>query len=171
MSAAQGGEQTRAGAWDALARAAASREARDEGTLVRELLCFTLAGDPYAVSVERVREIVRMRAVTEVPRMPPEILGVISLRGEVVEILDLRRRIGMAPEAPTRTSRIIVLHGDEGEVSGLLVDAVREVLRVEESAIRPPPSGESDFVSALCSRGEEFVSLLNLEKVLDLGGD
>jgi purine-binding chemotaxis protein CheW len=171
VSAAGGSGQTVPGAWDALARAAASREAREEKTLVRELLCFILDGDPYAVSVERVREIVRMRAVTDVPRMPPEILGVISLRGEVVEILDMRRRLGMPPAAPTRSSRIVVLHGDEGEVSGLLVDAVREVLRVEESAIRPPPSGESDFVSALCSRGEEFVSFLNLEKVLDLGGD
>lgn len=157
--------------WDTLARAAASREVTEEQELVRVLLCIQLDGDPYAVPVERVREIVRLRPVTEVPRLPADLLGVISLRGEVVEVLDLRRRLGMPVAAPSRSSRIVVLHGDEGEVTGLLVDAVREVLRIDEAEIRPPPAGESDFVSALCSRGEEFISLLSLDEVLDLGGD
>jgi len=141
----------------------------EDSGLLRELLCFGLGGDPYAIPVERVREIVRLRPITDVPRVPAEILGVISLRGEVVEVLDLRRRMGMPAAQPTRSTRIIVLHGDEGEVTGMLVDSVSEVLRVEEVAIRPPTSGESAFVSALCPRGTGFVSLMNLERVLELG--
>lgn len=156
--------------WDALARAAARQHrGEDAGAALRELLCLKVGGDPYAVPVERVREIVRLRPVTAMPRVPREILGVISLRGEIVQVLDVRARLGVSSAEASRRTRIVVLHGDEGEVTGLLVDAVTEVLRVEEEAVRPPPTGESEFVSAICARGEEFVSLLNLERVLDLG--
>lgn len=156
--------------WDALARAAARQGTGDEASAaLRELLCLRLDGDPYALPVERVREIVRLRPVTAMPRVPREVLGVISLRGEIVEVLDLRARFGLPPAEPGRSTRIVVLHGDEGEVTGLLVDAVTEVLRIDEEAVRPPPAGESEFVAALCARGEEFVSLMNLERVLDLG--
>jgi purine-binding chemotaxis protein CheW len=156
--------------WDGLARAATnSNGAAEEAELVHELLAFTLDGDPYAVPVERVREIVRIRPITKVPRVAPEILGVIGLRGEIVQVLDLRRRFGLPSQEPARRHRIVVLHGEEGEVSGLLVDAVTAVLRVDEAAIRPPTAGESDFVQALAAEGEAFVGLLNLERVLNVG--
>ncbi len=155
--------------WDALARAAASSGTVEQTDLAREFLCFTVDGDPYAIPVERIREIVRLKTITDVPRVPPEILGVISLRGEVVQVLDLRLRLGVQASELTRTHRIVVLHGDEGEVTGLLVDTVREVLRADESDIQPPATGDSDFVTALCARDTEFVGLLNLERVLDLG--
>jgi chemotaxis signal transduction protein len=64
-----------------------------------------------------------------------------------------------------------VLHGDHGNVSGLLVDSVREVIRVAEEAIQPPPSGASESVEALCRQDDEFISLLNMDRVLDLGGE
>jgi chemotaxis signal transduction protein len=61
-----------------------------------------------------------------------------------------------------------VLHGQEG-VAGLLVDEVRGVLRVPEDALEAPPAGEVDAVEALCARGERFVSVLDVDRVLDLG--
>jgi purine-binding chemotaxis protein CheW len=155
--------------WDVLARAAAAREERGETREQRELLALTIAGDAYAVPVERVREIVRARALTPVPRVPPVILGVISLRGEVVEVCDLRQRLGHPPAAPSRTQRIVVLHGDEGQVCGLLVDGVTEVLRVEESDVRPAAESDSELVTGMCRRGDRFVSVLDVERVLDLG--
>jgi purine-binding chemotaxis protein CheW len=157
--------------WESLARAAVHRQSEEESTLLRELLAFTLAGDPYAIPVEWVREIVRLKAITPMPRVPQEILGVISLRSEIVQVLDLRRRLRLEAQPPSRTSRIIVLHGDQGAVTGLLVDAVREVLRVPEEAIQPPPTGESDSVEALCCQADEFISLINLDRVLDLGSE
>ena len=105
------------------------------------------------------------------PRVPPEIRGVISLRGEIVQVLDLSRRLGIESREPARSNRIIVLHGDPGNVTGLLVDSVKEVLRVEEEAIQTSPSGESDSVEALCRQNDEFISLLNLHRVLDLAGE
>jgi len=157
--------------WESLARAAVEHQVDEEQSLLREFLAFTLDGDPYAIPVEWAREIVRLRAITPMPRVPPAIRGVISLRGEVVQVLDLCLRLGVQARQATRASRIIVLHGDHGSVTGLLVDSVREVVRVAEEAIQPPPTGESDSVEALCQQDGEFISLLNMDRVLDLGGE
>lgn len=154
--------------WDVLARAAARSGDVEESPVLRELLAFSLASERYAVPVERVREIVRLCPITPVPRVPEEILGVISLRGEIVQVMDLSLRLGAGASQPTRTSRIIVLHGDEGEVAGLLVDTVSEVLRVTEDAFRPNSGGESEFVGELCLKDGTFVSMLSLEKVLSI---
>jgi chemotaxis signal transduction protein len=154
--------------WAQLARAAGG-DRRDEAP---QLLCELLtlrASDEYAVPVERVREIVRMRRITPMPRVPGSVLGLIALRGEMVQVVDLRVRLGIEAAAPSRRSRIVVLHGQDGQVAGLLVDAVCEVLRVSEQALLAPPAGEIDAVEALCSRGERFVSVLDVDRILDLG--
>lgn len=165
------GGATESMGWESIARTAAGRRVANPASLLRELLVFTLDGDPYAIPVEWVREIVRLRAITPMPRVPPEIRGVISLRGEIVQILDLCRRLGIETPEPTRASRIIVLHGEHGSVTGLLVDSVTEVLRAGEDAVQPHPGGVSDSVEELCRRDGEFISLLNMERVLDLGGE
>jgi len=161
------GEETRD--WDELARAAADRtdsaESLDE---VRQLLSFELAGAPYAVPVERVREIVRMRPVTPVPRTPDEVRGVISLRGEMIELIDLRRRLSLGSIEPSRRTRIIVVKTNDEEVVGLLVDAVREVLRVSEDAIQPATGSDTGAVNDLCKFHDEFVSMIELDRVLSL---
>jgi purine-binding chemotaxis protein CheW len=131
-------------------------------------LTFEVADTPYAVPVERVREIVRIRPITPVPHVPVEVRGVISLRGEIVEVVDLRRRLALDPVDPARSTRIIVVHSEEGKVAGILVDAVREVSRVSEDAIRPVGSSESGAVESLCVRGEEFVSLIDLDRILQI---
>jgi purine-binding chemotaxis protein CheW len=160
--------EARAG-WDRLAREAATHRGADAGVeLFRQLLTFEIDATPYALPVERVREIVRMRTVTPVPRVPEAVRGVISLRGEIVQVLDLRRRLGLPPAEPTRRSRVVVVHGDEGRVAGLMVDAVREVVSVGEEALRPAPS-ESGAVADLCAHGGAFVSVLDLDRVLDVG--
>jgi purine-binding chemotaxis protein CheW len=121
--------------------------------------------------VERVREIVRIRPITPVPRVPTEVRGVISLRGEIVEVIDLRRRLDIEPVAPVRSTRIIVVHSENGKVAGILVDAVREVSRVAEDTIRPVSSAEVGAVESLCARGDEFVSLIDLDRILEINAE
>jgi purine-binding chemotaxis protein CheW len=166
MSAPEAGSE-----WDALARTAAAPAGDEEPELLRELLCFELDGAPYAVPVERVREIVRMRAITPVPRVPDSVCGVIALRGEIIEVVDLRRRLHLACAETSRRTRIIVLHGEDGRMAGLLVDAVNEVLRLPEDAIQPAGAGDSESVAALCEREGRFVSLIDLERVMDVDGE
>ena len=158
--------------WDELARSA-TRVERDASQLddIRQLLTFEVAGTPYAVPVERVREIVRIRPITPVPHVPTEVRGVISLRGEIIEVVDMRRRFNLEPVEPARSTRIVVVHSENGKVAGMLVDAVNEVYRVREDAIRPGSGSESGAVESLCVRGEEFVSLLDLDRILELNAD
>ena len=161
--------------WEDLARAAVDRvggRADDEANAeLRELLVIWLDDDPYALPIERVREIVRLRPITPVPRVPGAVLGVISLRGEIVQVLDLRRRLGLpagnaAPDR--RRHRIVVLNGEDGQLAGLLVDRVSEVLRTPAAATRAPGARESDSVCALVPHEARFVSLFDVDRLLDL---
>jgi purine-binding chemotaxis protein CheW len=156
--------------WEELARSAAAVPAAEDPALMRQLLTFSLDGSPYALPVERVREIVRLRRITAVPRVPDDVLGVISLRGEIVQIVDPRRRLGLSPRRPGRSARIVIVLGEDGQIGGLLVDAVTEVLSVRDDALQPP-TGESEAVSALCARGERFVSVVDLDKLWKLDAE
>jgi purine-binding chemotaxis protein CheW len=104
------------------------------------------------------------------PRVPEEVSGVISLRGEVVQVVDLRRRLGLAAAETTRASRIVVVHGGDDRIAGLLVDAVREVLSVSDESLRQA-SSEAGVVEALCVHQERFVSLVDLDRVLAVDAD
>jgi purine-binding chemotaxis protein CheW len=167
MSASSTESEVAAPRWQDLARRAAERRnAEVENVAVRQLLTFVLDGTPYAVPVERVREIVRVRPITPVPRVPGDVCGVISLRGEILEVIDLRLRLRLRAGPTGRASRIIVVHGADGGVAGLLVDGVTEVLPVPEDALRPAGSAETGNVETLCVRGDRFISLIDLERVL-----
>jgi purine-binding chemotaxis protein CheW len=158
-----------ASSWDALARRAADgRGAPAAGEVVRELLVFSVAETPHAVPVEHVRELVRVRPITPIPGVEECVRGVISLRGEIIQVVDLRRRLGLEPAELGRASRIVVLHGHDGRAAGLLVDAVREVVRALEGAIGPPVGGESGAVGALYANEGEFVSIIDLDRLLDI---
>jgi purine-binding chemotaxis protein CheW len=153
--------------WQDLARRAAERRsAKVESVVVRQLLTFVLDASPYAVPVERVREIVRVRPITPVPRVPSDVRGVISLRGEILEVIDLRLRLCLSAAHSGRASRIIVAHSSGGVVAGMLVDGVSEVIAVSEDALRPAASTEAGNVETLCVHGDRFISLIDLDRVL-----
>ena len=152
-------------AWVELAREAARPGGRDERPVhAQRLLVFQLAGAPYALPIERVREIVRRRPITPIPRLPAELLGVIALRGRVIEVIDLRQRLGLPAGDPDRRSRIVVAHDGEGRVAGLLVDAVEAVVPAGEMA---PVDGAAGSVEGLSRIGRRFVSIVDLDRVMD----
>src|ERR1700679_4314719 len=112
----------------------AVRRAGEAGRRI-EYLAFVLAGETYAVQIAPVAEILRPPPITEVPRAPASMLGVISVRGKLVTVLDLRRRFQL-PEAPIdRRSRILLADVGKGEQLGLLVDEVQQVWRLAAAEI------------------------------------
>jgi purine-binding chemotaxis protein CheW len=114
----------------------AVRRAGEAGRRV-EYLAFVLAGETYAVQIAHVAEILRPPPITEVPRAPATMLGVISVRGKLVTVIDLRRRFRL-PEAPIdRKSRILLGDLGKGEQLGLLVDEVQQVWRLAAEEIEP----------------------------------
>ncbi len=124
----------------ALVKARAERRAMrraGEGGRRVEYLAFLLAGELYAVAMAHVAEIRRPPPITEVPRAPSTVLGVISVRGKLVTVIDLRRRFQL-PETPVdRKTRILLADGGAGEQIGLLVDEVQQVWRLAADEIEP----------------------------------
>jgi purine-binding chemotaxis protein CheW len=172
MSATVPGSPEDAPRWQELARRAAERRHADEGNAaVRQLLCFVLDGSPYAVPVERVREILRVRPIIPVPRLPREVRGVISLRGEILEVVDLRLRLNLPAAELQRSSRIVVAQTADGAFAGLLVDGVTEVTAVLEDALRPVAAPEAGNVETLCVREGRFVSLIDVDRVLEFDAE
>ncbi len=119
-----------------LARRSGGRLARrgDHGP-VREFLAFLLAGELYGVELTRIREILSPPPMTPVPRAPRTIIGVCSVRGLLVTVMDLRRCLKLEEAPPTRRARILLSESSQGEVIGLLVDEVRQVMRLGEAEI------------------------------------
>lgn len=161
--------EARVQTWDSLARAAGARPA-PTAELRRELLLLGVGDDLYALPVERVREIVRRRELTPMPRVPSAVRGVISLRGEVLQVIDLRRRLGLPEDRDpaSRRARIVVIHAADAQLAGLWVDRVSQVMRVPESQLTAPNTGQGELVEALCPLEERFVSLLDVDRLLAL---
>ena len=103
-----------------------------------DYLSFLVGDEVYAVEIERIREIIKVRPVTEVPHAPPFVIGVIAVRGVVLPVLDLRLRLRLPSAGLGRSARFLVVRRDE-ELFGLLVDEVRQVVRLSEADIEPPP--------------------------------
>jgi purine-binding chemotaxis protein CheW len=99
-----------------------------------EYLGFTLADESYALPLTSIREILKVPPVTQVPRAPHDVLGIVSVRGRVTTVIDLRRRLRM-PESPmTKSTRVLLV--DEGsEILGALVDGVLSVVRLSEEEV------------------------------------
>lgn len=100
-----------------------------------EYLAFGLAGDVYAAPVALVREILKPPPLTPVPRAPYAVMGIISVRGQLVTVLDLRRRMRLAEPPHSRKARVLLATGADGETLGLYVDEVFQVYRLSETDI------------------------------------
>jgi purine-binding chemotaxis protein CheW len=102
-----------------------------------ELCAFRVGDEEYVIDLRRIREILLPAAITSVPRAPEGIEGVMNLRGDVIPVVDVRKRLGVTPPAGARGKVLVV--NIAGRVLGLVVDAVIEVVRTPRSAIGPPP--------------------------------
>jgi purine-binding chemotaxis protein CheW len=139
-------------------------------TGLREFLSFRLGSDIHAVELARIREIVGSPPLTEVPRAPSDVIGICSVRGLLVTVVDLRRRLRL-PEAPASSmSRILLANTDLGEVMGLFVDEVRQVIRLAAAEIEVTAhvlGGDlADHVLGVGRPHGEFIILLDLDSIV-----
>ncbi|HEY6839173.1 MAG TPA: chemotaxis protein CheW [Geobacteraceae bacterium] len=136
-----------------------------------ELLCFRVSSEKYAINILEIKEIIKPREITEVPRVPAFVSGVLSLRGIIIPIYNLRKRLGLAPLQESHKERIIVIKRGE-EFRGILVDEVIQVVRIAASSIEQPPAVldgiDREFVSGIGRHDDMMLILLNLEKILDV---
>ena len=138
---------------------------------LQQWLTFNLGTEQYALDITYVREIIKPREITDIPRVPDFILGVVSLRGVIVPIYDLCRRLSLGSVEADSRSRIIVC--EQGErIAGLLVDNITQVVRFATGEIEPPPailSGlDRELVEGVGRVQGKMVILLDLPSVLDV---
>ena len=137
----------------------------------QEFLCFRVASEIYAINIMNIKEIIKPRDVTEVPRAPSFVSGVLSLRGIIIPIFNMRLRLGLAGAEPSAKERIVVLKKAE-EFFGVLVDEVIQVVKIASATIEKPPvvleGVDRDFVQGIGRFESQMLILLNQEKILDL---
>ena len=103
-----------------------------------DFLLLRLGSRLYGVSISQIVEIIRYSTPTIVPRTPAQFLGIVSLRGQVLSIVDVRTRLDIAPNAPTSDARVVVVRDTHGDLVGVYVDEVLRVARVHEDQIEAP---------------------------------
>jgi purine-binding chemotaxis protein CheW len=151
-------------------RVAAETKAAQETAALLELLTFVIASEYYAVEIERIVEIVTPRAVTRIPNADPSVLGIMSLRGTIVTLVDVRRKLRHAAGTPTDDTRIVVIDF-RNETVGFVVDRVQRVVKIPASTVEPHPVVHTNELQESI-RGVFRVSgaltiLLDLDKLLD----
>ncbi len=142
----------------------------EESMSERQLVIFQFAGERYGVNIQDVREIIRTQAVTKIPSAPEHVLGVIDLRDTVIPVIDLRQRLSLEVRAETDDNRIVVVEA-HGQQVGVLVDAVQEVLRIQDDRVEANSAivttADSYYIEGVARLDEGLLILLDIEKALD----
>jgi len=134
-----------------------------------QIVSFHLADEVFGVAITKVREIILMCNITQVPQTPHYVKGLINLRSTVIPVIDLRSLFGLAESDHGQQSRIMVMQVGSRTV-GIIVDGVDEVLRISNKDIAPPPPTVSglgnEYLEGLVRLEEQLLILLDIDKVL-----
>jgi purine-binding chemotaxis protein CheW len=130
---------------------------------------FRINDIPYAVDIRRIREIIYYRPVTPLPEAPPFVEGVFDLRGTVIPVIDLKKKIGVGNESGEDPNHILILRmGDR--LVGMIVDEVQEVFEIEEQQIQDPQKIHrgpgSRYLTGVCKINDHLVFLLDMNAIL-----
>ncbi len=141
----------------------------EQRSVETQMVAFHLAGEIYAMDIAIIHEIILVPEITHIPRTSPDMQGVINLRGKIVPVLDLRKRLHLPAKEVTRQTRIIV--AEQGDMTvGMVVDDVVGVIRIANSSIEPPSnlvtSMDTDSILGVGKHHEDLIILLNMENVL-----
>jgi len=136
-----------------------------------QLVSFNIGSEEFGVDILKVQEINRMVEITKVPQAPHYVEGVINLRGKVIPIVDLRKRFNLELKEYDKNTRIVVVDIN-GNILGMVVDSVSEVLRLPANTIEPPPeivTGiNSEYIKGVAKLEDRLLIFLDLSKVIDL---
>lgn len=138
-----------------------------------EYLAFRIADEEYAVKVSDVKEIIRLQRTTRVPRAQEFVEGIISLRGVIIPVFDIKKKLGFKDEGRGRSARIVIL-SEDGNPQGIIVDRVTGVARLRKGDIEPPPSVicgvEAEYIEGLGRINGKLLILFNTYKILSMEG-
>ncbi|WP_148862359.1 chemotaxis protein CheW [Marinobacter fonticola] len=136
---------------------------------VLQYVTFRLDDETYGIDVMQIQEVLRYTEIAPVPGAPDYVLGIINLRGNVVTVIDTRRRFGLADAEVTDATRIVVMESSQ-QVMGILVDSVAEVVYLKSSEIETAPNVGNEesakFIQGVCNKNGELIILVEFDKML-----
>lgn len=134
-----------------------------------QLVVFRLASEEFAFEITQVREIIKPPSITVLPHVSEYIEGVTNIRGDIIPIISLRKRFSVPEAERTPETRVIIVEFDETSV-GFVVDAVTEVMRISETAVKSPPRTvaglRSEYLKGVAQIEERLIILLEVGKIL-----
>ena len=149
----------------------ADKSGTHESTAAQQFLTFSLCEQEFGIEILRVQEIKNYSRVTPIPNSPPNVKGVMNLRGTVIPIVDLRSTLGM-PSADYDKFTVIIVVNIETRVVGLVVDAVSDVMDVDQTDIEVPPSLSTEItqsvVDGIAKAGDRLITILNISKLVSV---
>ena len=134
-----------------------------------QYIVVKIGGEHYGIDISYIDNIVRLSKITRVPKAPSYYRGVINLRGEVVPVMSLRRRMDLDDDEFTDASRIIILKLETGGLMGVIVDEVKEVLSLSEDDIEAPTStlkSKNSFINGVGTNGDELISIFEINSII-----
>jgi purine-binding chemotaxis protein CheW len=136
---------------------------------IRQFVEFKLGEETYGVDILQVKTIERMMPITRVPKAPQFVEGVINLRGDIVTVIDLKKRFDLPKREETDNTRIIIVNVEDITV-GMIVDSATEVIQLPQNAIEMAPSIvagiDADFLQGVGKIGDKLLIILDLLKIL-----
>ena len=141
----------------------------DNDDTIIQWVTFHLENEKYGIKVMQVQEVLRMTEIAPVPGAPHYVLGIINLRGNVVTVIDTRRRFGLVDVENDDETRIVIVEANNNVV-GILVDSVAEVVDLKMSEIESAPNVGNDesskYIQGVSSREDELLILVDVNKLL-----
>jgi len=135
-----------------------------------EFLCFKLGEEEYAIDVGFVKEIIKNRPITEVPKTLDFILGVISIRGDIMPVFDIKKLLDISSSIDSITSKIVIIEFG-GERLSLVVDAITQIARISVKDITPAPmnisGAKQEFIKGVTLLNDRMIRMLDIEKILN----
>ena len=136
---------------------------------IRQFISFSVGEEEYGLELLRVKEVIRVREITWLPKAPSFVKGIINLRGDVIPIIDLRDKFGLNPREDTAQTRVIVVEL-EGRLTGLVVDSASQVVRIPGDQVDPPPAVPGSFsqelITGVGKLEDSLIILLNPDAIL-----
>ena len=139
-----------------------------------EIIAFRLNDQEFCVKTTTIREIRGWGAATPIPHAPPDVVGVMNLRGVVIPIIDLALKLGMKSIAPTERSAIVVAEIN-GVAMGLVVDSVSDILTIDAALIQPVPNmdvpGGASYSDGIIAQHDSMICFLNLQQMFEVASE
>ena len=136
-----------------------------------QYIVVSIGNEQYGLDISYVDNIVRMCKITRVPKAPAHYIGVINLRGEIVPLMSLRRKMNLEDDVFTDITRIIILKTEEQGLVGIVVDEVKEVIALGEDEIdgstQNSQSDKTQYINGIGKNGDELISILEISSILD----